>query len=82
MPIHCAEEQWRRNYVNGKFNNYSTTCDYIRSTSLLNKVHALSNGSKTFLTAAAIADFHDIWLMLNTWVEIICLHYHLFNDRC
>jgi hypothetical protein len=34
-----------------------------------------------FLAAAADKEFHDKWMTLDTWAELICLYYNLVNSN-
>jgi hypothetical protein len=34
-----------------------------------------------FLAAAADTQFDDKWMTLDTWAELICLHYNLVNSN-
>jgi hypothetical protein len=34
-----------------------------------------------FLAAAADTQFHDKWMISDTWAELICLHYYLVNSN-
>ncbi len=34
-----------------------------------------------FLAAVADTKFHDKWMTLDTWAELICLHYNLVNSN-
>ena len=33
-----------------------------------------------FLTDAADVEFQDKWMTLDTWAELICLHFNLVNE--
>ncbi len=35
----------------------------------------------TFLAAVADTEFHDKWMTLDTWAELICLRYNLVNSN-